>query len=400
MAEDAFAVSYLRHDMRGAPVINGNTPGCMIAALDALLVTGWGPAAPQSLTVAAGVATATFTSATPWEVGAVIKISGATPEAINGKARVLSSSGNTLTFATTASAGTYSGTIDIRYCPADWEKVFSATNKAVYRSKNPLGNRHYLRVDDSDVVRAKVAGYVSMSGIDTGEEVYPEDARTGGGAFWYKAASSGIAGASHYLFSADSVFFVLCIARYIPYWGDLRTVSDMRGFGDFLSMSQTGDAFASGIAAGTTIESSASFGSLAGSVGENDGLGVCALPRDFGAAAGSGVVHARTFPLTGREGDVSGDSTFLGPCPSPVSGKIILSRVAIRGPGFNGAVRALVPGVFYIPQKGALAAMGQNFSIHPGGGGGDRRLAAIHQAQSVDSMPLGVSLVDLTGPWR
>ena len=38
---DSFSVSYIRDNMRGAPVINGNTPGCLIAALDALLVSGW-----------------------------------------------------------------------------------------------------------------------------------------------------------------------------------------------------------------------------------------------------------------------------------------------------------------------------------------------------------------------
>ena len=399
MAEDAFAVSYLRHDMRGAPVINGNTPGCMIAALDALLVTGWGPAAPQSLTVSAGVATATFASATPWEVGAVIKISDATPEAINGKARVLSSSGNTLTFATSASAGTYSGTIDIRYCPADWEKVFSATNKAVYRSKDPLGNRHYLRVDDGDVMRAKVCGYVSMSSIDTGTECYPEDGRTGGGGFWVKSAGSGITGASPYLLAADSVFLVLCVARYVPYWGSGRSVSDIRGFGDFLSMSPIGDAYASGLSATTTVPASSAYGSLAGSIGQNDSLGVCALPRGFGAEVG--CVHVRTFPLTGREGDISGDSNLLGICPSPVSGKVILSRVAIRSEGYNGAVRAMIPGVFYIPQTGALGSLGANFAINPGAGDvADRQLATVHQAQSVEATPVGVALVDVTGPWR
>ena len=37
---DTYSVSYITHTMRGAPVIQGNAPGGLIAVLDCLLING------------------------------------------------------------------------------------------------------------------------------------------------------------------------------------------------------------------------------------------------------------------------------------------------------------------------------------------------------------------------
>ncbi len=394
MAEDAFAVSYLRHDMRGAPVINGNTPGCMIAALDALLVTGWGPAAPQSLTVAAGVATATFASATPWEVGAVIKISGATPEAINGKARVLSSSGNTLTFATAASAGTYSGTVDIRYCPADWEKVFSATNKAVYRSKDPLGNRHYLRVDDSGALYSRVAGFVGMSGIDDGVDMYPSINLIDGGGYWWKSYAVNSAKNS-YIFAADSRMMLVAIATYSGYWGSEDSPADIRGFGDPIFASSSGDGYGGIICYRKNSNTPLSYTSLSGGYGGgDDGI---AVARAYSGAVGAVMMSAS--PETGAGGNLSGADGTLGAAPSPVDGSIRLSRVFFKEYAPGAPVRAYSAGVYYVPQSGLVAIFGKSFACVDFGVGQDkRRLAVVHQSGGTTIS--GVAFIDVTGPWR
>ena len=93
---DALAVKYIHNAMRGAPVLNGQN-GTLIGLLDALLLTGWGAATAASVTVADGVATATFGSSTPWEVGAVIEVSGATSAGLNGQSRVLSAADASMT---------------------------------------------------------------------------------------------------------------------------------------------------------------------------------------------------------------------------------------------------------------------------------------------------------------
>lgn len=53
-----------------------------------------------------------------------------------------------------------------------WEKVYSGTNKAVYRSKT--GIRPYLRVDDSDTGSAVCQMYETMTDVDTGTGVCPD----------------------------------------------------------------------------------------------------------------------------------------------------------------------------------------------------------------------------------
>jgi len=67
------------------------------------------------------------------------------------------------------------GTISVKVAPLNLEKAFSATNKRVYRSKNLLSNRPFLRVDNSldpaytstYAKKAKVLIAENMSDVDT-----------------------------------------------------------------------------------------------------------------------------------------------------------------------------------------------------------------------------------------
>lgn len=54
-----------------------------------------------------------------------------------------------------------------------WEKVYTGTNKAVYRATT--GNRFYLRVDDTLGETAYIRGYESMTDVDTGTNPFPMD---------------------------------------------------------------------------------------------------------------------------------------------------------------------------------------------------------------------------------
>lgn len=173
-------VKFFASTMSGAPTLNGNA-GTFIGVLDACLVTGFGSVTLNSLVVADDVATGTVSTghgfAMVGATGMVIRIEGATPAGLNGDWRIASVPGSTtFTFATTGITDqTATGTITAKRAPAGWEKAYSGTNKAVYRSLDLQGTRLYLRVldDDSTNNNAVIKGYVTMSDVDTGTEAFP-----------------------------------------------------------------------------------------------------------------------------------------------------------------------------------------------------------------------------------
>ena len=396
---DTYSVSWMRDTMRGAPVINGNTPGCLIAALDALLVTGWGAAAPTSVVVASGVATATFASATDWQVHAVIEVSGGTPSAINGKARVATSAGNTLTWATSAADGTYTGSISVKYASAGWEKVFSAgTTKAVYRSTDVTSSRRYYRVDDSNNQKARVRGYGSMTGVDTGTEPFPTNAQISGGGYIIKSYYAANSVAIPYLIAANSKTVLHAICGGVAYAAG-STHADVRGWGDPIPMSPGGDIYSAFLSARSSDESFLDTGALGGSTADSSAYGFTVAMRASGGAVGA--AWQRPFPESGILTDLSGRCDYFGTAPSAVDGQVKHCRMLLKDQVADAPVRAVVPGVRYIPQSNARVALDSAFALADGAGEfAGRKFAVIHTDTygPLPSTP-GVSLVDLTGPW-
>lgn len=394
MPTDTFSVSYITNAMRGAPTIQGNAPGGLIAVLDCLLTTGWGLAAPQSLDVTAGVATATFASATAWEVGAVIEVTGATPAGLNGRWRVSTSSGNTMTFATTAADGTYTG-MGIKYAPAGWEKVFSGTNKAAYRSAGPTGSRFYLRVDDSSGLFARVRGYETMSDIDTGTGLFPLDAQiaTGGG-YWHKASASN-ATAIPYLLAADAKLLLqaMCmgVAGHASY-----TATAVYGFGEGVALNPAGDAFASVLSASGSNTSFLDRGSISGSSGDSTPSGAATFARGW-QGLGS-AVYARPVPEGGGNA-LSGADATLGVAPGRTDGAIRMARMMLKDQTTND-LRAVVPGCHFVPQSLDNTLFLTPFALSDGAGAlAGRKLAAVPVGTSTTARA-GTAFVDVTGPWR
>lgn len=395
---DSFSVSYIRDNMRGAPVINGNTPGCLIAALDALLVSGWGAAAPTTVTVASGVATATFASATAWQVHAVIEVSGGTPSAINGKARVATSAGNTLTWATSAADGTYTGSISIKYASAGWEKVFSeGTTKAVYRSTDVTGSRRYYRVDDSGNTSARVRGFAEMTDVDTGTEPFPTDAQISGGGYILKTTSVSSVPVL-YLLAADSKSVLISIAAGT--FGNAWQ-ANTRGFGDPRPLAPAGDIYSAFLSAGGgSTPSNLDVGALDGSASNSSSAGFTVALRSRSGSVGA--VWQRPMPATGLLGALSGACDYLGAAPSAIDGQIKHCQMLLRDQAANEPVRAVVPGVRYIPQSGARAVFETAFALFDGADEfAGRKLAIVYVDETTPSHTApGVSLIDITGPWR
>lgn len=186
-------VKYFDSTMAGAPELSG-TVGALISVLDACLVDGFGSKSIDTLTVTGDVASALISGGHDFAEGDVIRIAGATPSLLNSDWRLASATADTVTFSVEGvgiAAGSATGTITGLRAPSGWEKVFSDTNKAAYRSPNHADhNRLILYVDDTNTTTARVRGYESMTNIDTGINPFPTDAQFSGGLWWGKASNT------------------------------------------------------------------------------------------------------------------------------------------------------------------------------------------------------------------
>lgn len=393
---DTYSVSYITNTMRGAPVIQGNAPGGLIAVLDCLLINGWGLAAPQSLTVAAGVATATFASATAWDVGAVIEVTGASPAEIKGRWRVATSSGSAMTFATTAADGTYTGTMGIKYAGAGWEKVFSGTNKAAYRSTDPTGARFYLRIDDSSGLFARVRGYEAMTDIDTGTGLFPLDAQiAAGGGYWHKAITSN-ATAIPYLLAADARLLLQAMCFGMAS-NAAHTATAVYGFGEGVALNPAGDAFATVLSCVGSGAGNNNLGGLSGATSDSSTNGAALFARGWQGLGGA--VYARPVPEGGSLDKLSGNDTTLGVAPGRTDGAIRMARMMLKDQVTND-LRAITPGCHFVPQTLDNALFPTPFALSDGAGTlAGRKLAAVPVGVGPGSRS-GTAFVDVTGPWR
>ena len=385
---DTYSVSYITHTMRGAPVINGNTPGCLIAVLDAVLVNGWGLAAPTSVTVAGGIATATFASATPWQEGAVIEISGGTPVAINGKARVLTSSSTMLTWATSAGDGSYSGAMGIKYAPAGWEKVYSGTSKAAYRATDITASKKFFRIDDSAGDYASVNGFHSMNGIDaTADPFLPN------GGYFIKSINNN-PDATPFLIAADSKFFVVATSIGYSSYSEW-SASVVRGFGDCIPFDIAGDNPVL-LSADCGKYGSTAYGGFSGAPNGSDFQnGALIFSKKWIGIGGS--ILGISFPESGSAAALSGGDGLFGDGPSVIDGEIKLSRMLAKENQGGSPPRAVIPACYFAPQKISNSMFGVPFEINKAKNG---KMLCTIPVGSIYNSRSGTAFVDVTGPWR
>lgn len=395
-----YPVKWITHSMRGAPPISG-TAGTFIAALDAFLNTGWGSANAISVTISGGVGTAVFPEGVYFEDHAVVLFGGATtPAALNGEARVLSHTNNSITFETDAPDGvaTTGTTITCRYAPVgSWSKPFTGTNKAVFRSADVQANGHYLRVDDSGATFARVVGYESMTDVDTGTGPFPTAVQVSGGGYVLKSTAAS-ANAVRYAMAADSRAVLWAVEPGTSSNASFRT-SNVRGFGDFIAMAPAGDVWSSFLSCLSSSGSSAhEYGALSGGQVSTTGQGFTVCPRGFSGLGGASLVNVQ--PITGLATELSGAGSVLGIAPSGVGGKIFLARLFARSQTADEGPRAYVPGVAYVPQSGLSTLISAHDTMLGSGEWGGRTLLAIGAGQNTNVAPVGISYIDITGPWR
>ena len=394
-----YPVKWITNTMRGAPPISG-TPGTFIAALDAFLNTGWGSANAISVSVSGGVGTAVFAEGVFFEERAIVLCANVTtPATLNGEARVLSRTNNSISFETDAPDGvaTTGSAITFRYAPVgNWSKPFSGTGKAVFRSTDVQSSGHFLRVDDSGTTAARVVGYESMTDVDTGTGPFPTAAMVAGGGYVHKSTSAN-SSPVRYVMAADSRALNWAIEPGTQGSSTPRN-SNVRGFGDPIALAPSGDVWSTYLSCVAT--SGTSFlesGSLHGQVA-NTTYGFTVTPRAVSGLGGA-VVHL-AVPYTGVTASFSGNDATLGGAPSNVDGKIYLSKLCLRPSTGTEGPRSIVPGVAFVPQTGLAALMSPHDQMMGAGDWAGRVLLAIGAGANASQTPTGIAFMDITGPWR
>ena len=185
----------------GAPSIN-NVAGSGLAAIIAFAVTGFNIKAVSSITVAAGVATATCAShGYSATYGKLVKVSGAPEAGLNGNHRLSAVTTNTFTYpAAGVPDGTYTGTIEARRAPLGWvvEHVNGANTVAILRRTAVEASAQMLRIDDTGAQDMRVLMVESATDVDTYVNPSPTAAQLAGGQYWHKGGNT--AGAKRWAF--------------------------------------------------------------------------------------------------------------------------------------------------------------------------------------------------------
>jgi len=372
-------VKHFTNAMAGAPVLSG-TAGSLIAVLDACLVNGFNLLTLDSLAVSGNVLTGAK-AGHGFVVDQVIA-TAANEAALTGEWTITSVTSGTFTADATGVADvTGTGTKTAKAAPAGWSKVYSAANKAAYKSIDPAASGCLLRVDDTGTTSARVVGYESMTDVDTGTGPFPTSAQVSGGGYWVKSQSADST-ARGFLLVADAKTFYNSRKTYLE-------VQHFGAFGDFTS-EKAGDAYNCMLQCDASVNGPSSWGySQIGYYTFNDASASRLYsPRSYsqlGGAINMACAHV---------GDQNIPSGIGGAAyPSLASNGLVVGQITAKEIA-SGVIRSLaLPGVYATPQTRPLNNLDKVSGIAalPG-----RTLIA---AAIGFSSSEGRLFFDLTGPW-
>lgn len=424
----SYPVKFFHSGMQGAPVLSNNW-GDLIGVLDACLVTGFNLKAVDSITSAAGVATATVSTGHGYKVDQIVFITGCEQTAYNGEQRVTGVTASTFTFAvvgTPASPATTQTSISAKVAPLGWEKAFSGTNKAAYRSTDPASPRHYLRVDDS--MKTQVAPYnaydtswakwanvgicENMTDIDTivGAQApfdpnYPEQnwkQRADWHWGWYKwfhgrqtgyeNYGDGGAGARNWVIVGDGRFFYLMnsVQPGFNWYG-----RGLYCFGDFPSF-KPGDAYNTMLKAQDVFGSQSPYFSHPFQYG-HEGL--------LGTLENTGVVVLRNHTQLGNPVRLNATTLNLnngqlwngrGGLPFPNASDFALWMLPIYLRQEDANMRGMLPGMRWLPQDRPYSDLTIVDNVVNEAG----HKFLLPRYSHASEFEWGQLAFDITGPWR
>ncbi len=413
------SVKYMHSGMQNAPQLT-NDWGVLVDMLDACLVNGFNTQTVTSLSRTGTTATATFGSGHGYVQHQVIQIAGVVETGWNGQYRVLSVTTNTLTFAVVDTiAATATGSMTAKTAPLGFEKPFSGTQKAVYRSPNPLSSRLFLRVDNSlDPVwtstyakYGKVTVSDGMSDMDTftGSQMPYDPANptknhvgTGSGssaingwAKWYYAhvssgadSSSADTGSRSWVLIGDDRGFY-----FLPAW--TSAAPRLRAsycFNDIKSY-KGGDAYKTAFfstlnyaVASTSYRPDSYSGMFQSSVSG----GLLLKPH---SQIGSPVsIGLRTLSLNNSL-QISGYVSNID-VPNPADNAYIFHPAYVRESTAGGVLRGEMQGVYWVLQSQPVADMTVLTDVI------DSSRVYLMVANAYSTAQEGRILFDITGPWR
>ena len=419
-------VKWMYQGMAGAPVLTNNW-GSMTALLDACLVNGFNLQTATSITRDGSTATASLTAGHGFTVDQVVLIAGCDQAEYSGEFTVTAITSTSVSFTVSGepvSPATTAASITMKVAPLGFEIAFTGTNKRVYRSANPLSNRHFLRVDDSlpsgyTTTWAKFARVTmaeNMVDIDTfvgGRAPYDpalptkNEVPSGSGSSmymgwfkWYYARNSyhetsgdnGNWGRSWVLLGDDRGFF---LSNSSGFQGDARI---LHAFTDFDSY-KAGDNFATYLIASERYQQVSYTGGSypyqdAYSAYSQDTTGKLCI-RNFSQLGD----HCRLGMLSLNDGN---GQTFSNrsaniPFPNGPDYSLILHPIYLRESAVGGHLRGVLPGMLWIHQNQPYGHLSMIDNVI--GYAGKKFLIVTLTSYGGEVNSCGFAF-DITGPWR
>jgi hypothetical protein len=368
--------------------------GSLISVLDACLVTGFGQVSVDSIAIASGVATATISAGHSFGVDGIVLIAGSGISDLNGEQRVLTATTNTITFATTASDQTVTGTITAKWAPLGWTKVLSGTNVAVYQSADVTSARPFLRVDDSGSTSARAVGYEAMTDVSTGTNAFPTTAQISGGLYWHKATAAGT-NARAWTLVGDSKTFYLHMQTTTS--GDGAS-GGVWMFGD-VQADRSGDAYAAAIVGSLTSGNYTSTSNNTDGVEYSDSgsstRGGYAM-RSYNGLGGSVNLGSTVLGVAGLSGAAAA-YPWTGGYPNRADNGLPLARKYVHEYGVTS--RGRMRGALF-PLVVCHSAFAWKDKVDGQGDYVGRKLLAVKCGVIAGTGSAGVMFFDITGPWE
>ena len=228
------SVKFFTSDMPNGPVLAG-VVGRLRQLLNACLIDGFDTRTINTLTVSAGIATATISAGHAYEQYAVIEISGATQAGLNGQWRIATATATTFTFDTGGLAdGSATGTITVKRAPLGWLKPFEdvENNVVVYRSPVFESTEMYLRVNDNFTTMARVRGYEQMTNVNTGINPFPTLTQIADNSFCWQKSTSSDSVVKKWVLAGTDTYLVLMVYSSSSY----PEISVLYEFGDHIKI--------------------------------------------------------------------------------------------------------------------------------------------------------------------
>lgn len=378
--------------MTGAPVLSG-TAGALRALLKACLVDGFGAGAVATLTVASGIATATFAGAHPYRVGTVSQFAGATPAGLNGQKSILSTTASAVTFDATGIAdGAATGTITHKVAAAGWQELFAGTvtNVLCLKPTVPEATACVLRVDDTGTINARVRAFESMTDASTGTGPTPLDSQLSGGLFWPKSGAANTSARPWYLVGDERGFYLAISPqgtdRYtLLYAGDIASLKSGDAYGYLLTGNQADQTALTTVPDGCCGWSHRSARNGAYMVRAHTAIGQSVAVQRLGAHHNGSTadVYAGTAGYS------------LGTYPNGSNNGLMTGALELHVLGIRGTL----PGLLH-PVQDCGSAFVTDSIVDGTDDLAGRRLIAICVAPPSGSVTPGTVFVDLTGPWE